>query len=128
MTLPGTNALRAAALAGAMLHAPAAFAASYPLSGKWTYDDVTGKGPAKVCGKRRMEFAGSQRHDTEGGVHDYRNISVEDIGRERWRITDDFYNGQAWGRVTFTVARRDEDHLEIKMAQGGKTFRLRRCA
>ena len=124
----GARSLPCLALAGATLYASTALAASYPLSGKWTYDDVTGKGPAKVCGKRQMEFAGSQRHDTEGGVRDYRNISVEDIGRDLWRITDDFYNGQAWGRVTFTLARQDEDHIEIKMARGGRNFRLRRCA
>jgi hypothetical protein len=115
-------------LLGATSFAPPAFAASYPVSATWTYDDVTGKGPAPNCGKRQMEFSGSQRRDTEGGVHEYRNVSVDDIGSDAWRITDEFFNGQAWGRVTFTLNRQDNDHIEIKMARGGKTFRLRRCA
>ena len=121
------QALRAATLAGAMMVALPALA-GYPLSGKWTYDDVEGKGPAKVCGKRQMEFLGEQRKDTEGGVHAYRFVKFEPIGTETWRVTDEFFNAMIRGRVTFTVTRTDEDHINVKMAVGGGNFKLRRCA
>ena len=122
-----TKALFLLAFAGATLFASPAFAASYPVSGAWTYDNAAGKGPAKVCGPRQMAFSGTQRHDTEGGVHDYRNISVNDTGTNTWRIVDEFYNGQIWGRVTFTLTRQDDDHIKVDMARGGASFLLRRC-
>ncbi len=127
MTGSGAKALRLLVLAGATLFALPALA-DYPLSGKWTYDDAAGKGPAKTCGKRQMEFSGMQRHDTEGGVHDYRNVSVVPAGRDVWRITDEFANAQTRGaRVTFTLRRLDADHIDIRIAAGGTSFRLRRC-
>jgi hypothetical protein len=127
MTRFGFTILRLTVLTGALTLALPALA-GYPLTGKWTYDDVDGKGPAKICSKRQMEFAGEQRFDSEGGVHAYRNVRVEPNGAETWRITDEFVNGQVRGRVTFTVTRADEDHINIKMAMGNGNFRLRRCA
>jgi len=55
------------------------------------------------------------------------HVSVRRIGRDAWRITDEFFNGQIRGRVTFTLTRLDADHIEIKIAVGGASFRLRRC-
>ena len=57
-----------------------AVAQSYPVSGKWTYDDTGGDGPAKECGKRYMDFRGERRFDTGGGVPDYRNRTVTQDG------------------------------------------------
>jgi hypothetical protein len=127
MTGFALQALRAAVLAGAMTLALPALA-GYPLSGKWTYDDVEGKGPAKTCGKRQMEFLAEQRKDTEGSVRGFRFVKFEPIGAETWRITDEFVNGQVRGRVTFTVTRTDEDHINVKMSVGNGNFKLRRCA
>ena len=111
---------------GATLFAAPALAA-YPVSGKWTYDDVTGKGPAPRCSPRVMEFAGERRFDTEGGVHDYRNITTYPRGGSAWRITDEFFNGQARGRMTYTLTQRDGDHIEIQMSGQAGVVRLRRC-
>ncbi|MGE3149566.1 MAG: hypothetical protein AB7K04_10925 [Pseudorhodoplanes sp.] len=112
--------------AATLLIGGAAFAA-YPIGGRWTYDNVSGEGPAPSCGKRVMEFGGDRRSDNEGGVHDYRNVTTFPIGTDTWRLTDEFFNGQIQGRVVYTLKRTGNDHIEIRMQMGGKTFRLRRC-
>ena len=125
MIRSGTRSLSALFFAAAMLLALPAQAA-YPLSGRWTYDDVDSEGPAPKCSPRYMEFAGARRFDTEGSVRDYRNLQAQSAGTNAWRITDEFFNGQVRGRVIFTLTQRDDDHIEINMARG-PSFRLRRC-
>jgi len=114
-------------LAAALTAAAPAFAASYPVSGAWTYDYSPEKGPAKECGSRRMEFSGDQRRDTAGGVPAYRNVSVTRAGPARFQIVDEFATGQINARLEYTLRLIDEDHIEIKLASGPSIL-LRRCA
>ncbi len=58
-------------LTGAIVSLPIiagfAVAGSYPVTGKWTYENPHDDGPARECGSRYMEFAGDRRFDTDGG-------------------------------------------------------------
>lgn len=116
-------------LTGAIVSLPIiaglAMAQSYPVSGKWTYEDTGGEGPARECGPRYMEFAGERRFDKGGGVPDYRNRSVTRNGDE-YRLVDEFNTGQVRARVDYTMRRVDNDRVELKLPQG-KTIPLRRC-
>ncbi len=116
--------LIAAALA---LGAAAAFAGSYPVAGKWTYENAKAEGPSKTCaGDRRiMEFSGERRFDKGGGVPDYRNVSVQPSGSKEYRVVDEFFNGQARGRANYTLRLVDADHIEMHLS--GHTIALRRC-
>jgi hypothetical protein len=105
-----------------------AAAASYPVSGRWTYDNPTEKGPAPDCGGRTMEFRGAQRLDTGGGVPEYRNVDVGQISSSSYRVVDEFFTVQIRGRMAFTLRILDTDHIELHLDQAGKTFTLRRCA
>lgn len=104
-----------------------ALAASYPVSGKWTYEDAASAGPAQTCDtdRRVMEFVGQRRFDTGGGVPDYRNVSIQQTDIAEYRIVDDFFTGQIRGRANYTLRLVDPDHIEIEMA--GKIIALRRC-
>lgn len=124
MTTILSRAFVAAVLAASAL--PAA-AASYPVSGRWTYNDPGGEGPSKECGSRYQEFSGEQRTDKGGGVPGYRNLSVERAGSDSYRITDQFATGQINARSTYTLRKVDNDHIELHMQSGGKTIKLRRC-
>lgn len=102
-----------------------AVAQSYPVTGKWTYDDAGGDGPARECGKRYMDFQGERRFDTGGGVPDYRNRSVERDGDD-YRLVDEFNTGQINARLNYNIRRVDKDRIELKLP-ANKTVRLRRC-
>ena len=103
-----------------------AVAASYPVSGKWTYEDVSGDGPARQCGRRFMDFQGDRRLDTGGGVPDFRNLMASRIGANEFRLVDEFNTGQIRARVDYTLRIIDNDHIELKLPQG-KSVTLRRC-
>jgi hypothetical protein len=118
--------LGVAAVLAALALAPPALAGSYPVSGNWTYDYSSEKGPAKQCGDRRMEFQGERRFDTVGGVPDYRNISVTASGESQYRIVDEVFNGPQHGHMNFTLRVIDSDHIELALGSGG-SIRLRRC-
>ena len=117
-------AIVAAVLAGAI---GLAHADTYPVSGTWTYDNASQKGPAKNCGQRIMRFDGNIRHDTGTSVPQYRNISVDKRGESQWYVIDDFYTLQIRGRMIYTLQLIDEDHIQLTLEKGGKTFLLRRC-
>lgn len=102
-----------------------AVAQSYPVTGKWTYDDTGGDGPAKECGKRYMDFRGERRFDTGGGVPDYRNHSVTRDGDE-YTLQDEFNTGQVNARLNYNIRRVDNDRIELKLP-ANKTIKLRRC-
>jgi len=102
-------------------------AATYPVSGLWTYDNPSGDGPAKECGKRTMEFRGEQRFDKGGGVPSYRNLTVEKAGSDSFAVVDQFATGQINARSAYTLRKIDADHIELHMQSGGKTIKLRRC-
>lgn len=114
----------AAATAGLPVGAAQAQSA-YPVSGKWTYENPHGEGPAKDCGRRYMTFESPQRFDTGGGVPSYRNISVDNAGNATYRIVDEFATGQIRARSSYTLRQIDADHIVIQMA--GNTIPLRRC-
>ena len=105
-----------------------AAADSYPVSGRWTYNDASASGPAPDCRKPTMEFRGVQRLDSGGGVPAYRNVLVEQSSSTLFRVVDEFFNVQARGHVSYTLRIRDKDHLQIDYDKGGKSFVLRRCA
>lgn len=102
-----------------------AVAEPYPVSGKWTYEDTGGEGPAPECGKRYMDFQGERRFDTGGGVPDYRNRTITQDGDE-YTLTDEFNTGQINARVDYNIRRVDNDRIELKLPQN-KTVKLRRC-
>jgi hypothetical protein len=116
-------------LTGAIVSLPIlagfAVAQSYPVTGKWTYENTGGEGPAPECGKRTMEFAGERRFDKGGGVPDYRNLSASRSGDE-YKMVDEFNTGQIRARVEYNIRRIDNDHIEMKTRQG-QTIPLRRC-
>lgn len=109
------------------MFATLAGAASYPVSGKWTYDNASAQGPAKDCGARYMEFQGEQRFDKGGGVPGYRNYSVTRENASTYQVTDQFATGQISARSTYTLRLLGPDHIELHMNAGGKTIKLRRC-
>ena len=102
-----------------------AVAQSYPVTGKWTYEDTGGEGPARDCGKRYMDFQGERRFDTGGGVPDYRNRTVTGDG-DSYRLTDEFNTGQVRARVDYNIRRVDNDRIEMQLPYN-KTIKLRRC-
>ena len=120
---PALIGLYALACAGAV---PAiAQADNYPVSGKWTYENASGDGPAPDCGKRYMSFEGNQRRDTGGGVPAYRNFSVEQNG-STYNIVDEFNTAQIQARSSYTLRQVDNDHIELNRTPGGRVT-LRRC-
>ena len=109
-----------------LVAAAPARADNYPVSGKWTYENPTGDGPADSCGQRYMSFDGNQRRDTGGGVPGYRNFSIEQNGNE-YNIVDQFNTGQIDARSSYTLRKSDEDHIELNSSPGSKIIKLRRC-
>jgi hypothetical protein len=114
-----------ALLALCALAAPA-FAANYPVSGKWGASDRDDKGPIDCSDLRIIDFQGNQRTDSKGGVRAFRNLSVTADGSASFRIVDQFTTGQINGRTTFTLRQIDSDRIELHLQPGG-TIRLNRC-
>jgi len=112
-----------AAVMTAALSVPA-LADSYPVDGAWG-PQQTDKGPINCTGKNTITFAGNQRHDSTGGVRNFRNKSVTPDGPSRYRLVDEFATGQVSARTTYTLSQIDEDHIVIN--QSGHTRKLQRC-
>ena len=110
------------------LAAAPTFAVSYPVSGKWTYENADEDGPSAECSGRTMEFMDQRRTDTGGSVPDLRNVTVSKTGPTLYRVVDEFFNGMIRGRVYYTLHLVDRDHIEINFDASGTTFLLRRCA
>jgi hypothetical protein len=110
-----------AALAGPAL------AASYPVSGQWGQSAGDAKGAINCAGKRVINFNGSQRTDSGGGVPAYRNRSVTADGPSQYRVVDEFTNGMiSDGHTSYTLRQVDADHIEMRLQRGG-TVKLQRC-
>lgn len=110
----------------AALAAPA-FAADYPVSGKWGQSTSSEEGPIDCSGKRVIDFAGNQRTDSNSGVPTYRNKSVTREGTSSYRVVDEFSTGQIRDAyANYTLRQIDDDHIELNMQKGG-TVRLQRC-
>lgn len=113
-----------------------ASAETYPVSGDWTYENAEEIGPAKTCGKKIMRFEGNVRSDTGTAAPKYKNISATRNGPGNWKMVDEFYNLQTWGRVQYTLRIVDQDHIELSYDRipiqqdrgAGKSYLLRRCA
>ena len=105
----------------------AAAADSYPVSGRWTYNDAAASGPAPDCRKPTMEFRGAQRFDSEGGVTAFRNVRVERSSSTLFRVVEEFNIVRTRGRISYTLRIRDKDHLQLDFDQGGRSVALRRC-
>ncbi len=103
------------------------FAGTYPVSGKWTYENASAAGAARECGSTYMEFRGVQRFDTGGGVPRYRNVAVSGSSPS-WLVVDEFLAVQIRGRVTYTLRIVDGDHIELRIDEAGKRILLRRCS
>ena len=108
-----------------LLAAPA-LAASYPIAGKWTYENPSAQKAAPTCGARYMEFQGARRTDTGGSVPEFRNFSVAGSG-STWQVVDEFFTVQIRGRVSYTLQLIDADHIELRLGDSGKRILLRRC-
>jgi len=110
-------------LAGA---APA-FAASYPVQGKWGESISTSQEPVDCTHLRTVDFRGERRFVTGGGVPDFRAVSVERQGENAWRIVEEFRTGQINARNQLRLRRMSEpERVELKLARGG-TVTLRKC-
>jgi len=111
-------------LTGAL--AAPAFAATYPVSGRWGQSTGTAKGAIECSGKRVVAFNGNIRTDSGGGVPAYQNRSVTPAGPAQYRIVDIFSTGQiSSGQASYTLRLVDDDHIELKMQSG--TLKLQRC-
>ena len=108
------------------LTAPA-LAQSYPVSGKWGESNSSEKGPIDCTNNRRViDFSGNQRTDSNGGVPEYRNKSVQSVGQSGYRIVDEFSNAQvSAGQSEYTLRKIDSDR--IVMTQSGTALNLQRC-
>ena len=104
-----------------------ALAQGYPVSGRWGESNSSEKGPIDCTGNRRIvDFMGDQRTDSNGGVPEYRNKSVQSVGQSDYRIVDEFSNGQiSNGQSEYTLRKIDSDH--IVMNQSGTALNLQRC-
>ncbi|MBV9556062.1 MAG: hypothetical protein JO254_03190 [Pseudolabrys sp.] len=103
-----------------------AFAAGYPVQGRWGESKSADKGPVDCSKLRVIAFNGEERTDTGGGVPAYRNLSVTPDGGG-YKITDIFTTGQIRnGRTTYTLVKTDTDRIELRQQVGG-TLKLQRC-
>ena len=104
-----------------------ALAQSYPVSGKWGESTSSEKGPIDCTDNRRViDFNGDQRTDSNGGVPEYRNKSVQRVGQSDYRIVDEFSNAQvSAGQSEYTLRKIDSDR--IVMNQSGTALNLQRC-
>jgi hypothetical protein len=107
------------------LAAPA-MAGTYPVSGKWGQSNSSEKGPIDCNRLRVIEFNGSTRTDSKGGVPAYRNKSISASGSS-FRVVDEFTTGQIRnGSMNYTLTQTDADHIELNMQPGG-LLKLQKC-
>ena len=104
-----------------------ALAQVYPVSGRWGESNSSEKGPIDCSGNRRIVgFFGNQRTDSNGGVPEYRNVSVQSVGQSDYRIVDEFSNAMvSAGHTEYTLRKLDSDR--IVMNQSGTVLNLQRC-
>lgn len=114
------------AIALVALTAPV-LADDYPVSGKWGQSLSADKGPIDCGNKRVIEFNGSTRTDSTGGVRAYRVKSVTATAPSNYRVVDQFTTGQIRnGSLSYTLHQIDADHIELNMQPGG-LVKLQKC-
>jgi hypothetical protein len=120
-----TAALALLAGAATLAGSTPLLADAYPVQGHFAYD----KGNADEACRTglAMDFSGDRRFDDGGGVHDYRNVSVHADGASQFAVVDLFFNGQARGKVSYTLRVNDAKHLRMHLNESGKTINLVRC-
>ena len=97
------------------------------ISGRWGELSSGLPGPVPCTDARVIDFKGSERTDSRGGVPGYRNKSITVNGSRQWRVVDYFTSGQIRnGTISYTLRQADDDHLEMDLQRGG-TLKLRRC-
>jgi hypothetical protein len=99
----------------------------YPVSGRWGQSNSSEKGPIDCTdNKRVIGFFGNQRTDSNGGVPEYRNVSVQSVGQSDYRIVDEFSNAMvSAGHTEYVLRKIDADR--IVMDQSGTVLKLQRC-
>ena len=104
-----------------------ALAQSYPVSGRYGESNSSEKGPIDCTNNKRViDFMGNQRTDSNGGVPEYRNKTVQSVGQSDYRIVDEFSNAQvSAGQSEYTLRKVDSDR--IVMNQSGTALNLQRC-
>jgi hypothetical protein len=126
---PTLYAMRTAILTTLLVTALAtpALAQSYPVSGRYGESNSSEKGPIDCTNNKRViDFMGNQRTDSNGGVPEYRNKTVQSVGQSDYRIVDEFSNAQvSAGQSEYTLRKVDSDR--IVMNQSGTTLNLQRC-
>jgi hypothetical protein len=102
-------------------------AQTYPVSGRWGESNSSEKGPIDCTGNRRViGFFGNQRTDSNGGVPEYRNKSVQSVSQSDYRIVDEFSNAQvSAGHTEYMLRKIDSDR--IVMNQSDTVLNLQRC-
>ena len=105
-----------------------ATADAYPVSGRLNNEKPTHPGPSQECGGCTMDFNGAQRLDSGGGVPQFRYVDVARTSAGSYRVVDEFFTVQIRGRMSFTLRILDQDHIQLRLDQAGKTYALRRCA
>jgi len=64
--------------------------------------------------------------ESNGGLPEYRNKSVQSVGQSDYRVIDEFSNAQvSAGHTEYTLRKVDSDR--IVMDQSGTTLNLQRC-
>jgi hypothetical protein len=98
----------------------------YPVQGRWGQSASSEKGAIDCADKRVIDFIGSERTDSNGGVPAYRNQSVSPEGPSSYRIVDEFTTGQiSAGHTSYILRKIDSDHIEMVMEGGA--LKLQRC-
>jgi hypothetical protein len=113
-------------LGGIAARGDTAFAAAYPVAGKWAYERSASQADDCKAGPF-MEFKGDRRFDTGGGAPDYRNLTLAKTGSSLYQGVDLFFTGAIRGKVSYTLHLIDAEHIEIRFTAGGKLIKLRRC-
>lgn len=109
------------------LLAVTAQAANYPIEGRWGVTASTQKGPVDCSGLRVIAFNGNQRTDSHGGVPAFRNQSLQQNGRNNFRIVDEFTTGQiSNAQARYTLKIVEPDRVELNQQPGG-VLKLRKC-
>ena len=104
-----------------------ALAQVYPVSGRWGESNSSEKGPIDCTGNRRIiDFLGNQRTDSNGGVPEYRNKSVQSVGQSDCRIVDEFSYAQGSAGLTEDMLRKS-DSDRFGMYQSGTVLNRQRC-
>jgi len=109
------------------LLAVTAQAANYPIDGRWGVTASTQKGLIDCSGLRVIAFNGNQRTDSHGGVPAFRNQSIQQNGRNNFRIVDEFTTGQiSNAQARYTLKIVEPDRVELNQQPGG-LLKLRKC-